>query len=83
MILRDRWSATYVNRLRASLMATGPALTARRNYPYFGKANGFPTYLRRRFPVDAYVAIELEINQKHVLKGGGQWGLLRSAVLKS
>ena len=71
------------SRLRASLMATGPALTVRRNYPYFGKANGFPTHLRRRFPADAYVAIELEINQKHVLKGGRQWRLLRSAVLKS
>ena len=55
----------------------------RRNYPYFGKANGFPTYLRRQFPPDAYVAIELEINQKHVLKGGRQWRLLRCAVLKS
>jgi len=71
------------NRLRASFRANSPALMVRRNYPYFGKANGFPAYLRRRFPVDAYVAIELEINQKHVLKGGRQWRLLRSAILKS
>lgn len=71
------------NRLRASFRANSPALLVRRNYPYFGKANGFPAYLRRRFPVDAYVAIELEINQKHVLKGGRQWRLLRSAILKS
>jgi predicted N-formylglutamate amidohydrolase len=71
------------SRLRASLIATDPALMVRRNYPYFGKANGFPTSLRRQFPPDAYVAIELEINQKHVLKGGRQWRLLRSAVLKS
>lgn len=46
-----------------------------------GKANGFPTYLRRRFPADAYIGLELEINQKHVLKGGSQWRELRSLVL--
>ena len=37
----------------------------RMNYPYLGKADGFTTSLRRRFP-NQYVGIELEINQKLV-----------------
>ena len=71
------------NRWRAQLRANAPVLTVRRNYPYFGKANGFPTYLRRRFSEKDYVAIELEINQKYVIKGGPQWDLLRRSVLQS
>lgn len=73
--LCDRW--------RDKLRANASDLTVRRNYPYFGKANGFPAYLRQRYPAENYVAIELEINQKHVLRGGEQWHLLRSSVLQS
>lgn len=68
-------------RWHANLRVCAPELKVRRNYPYMGKANGFPTYLRRRFPADAYIGLELEINQKHVLKGGSQWRELRSLVL--
>lgn len=34
----------------------------RRNYPYRGIADGFTTYLRRRFPRN-YLGLELELNQ--------------------
>lgn len=37
--------------------------TIRMNYPYLGKADGFTTYLRTKFPKQ-YKGIELEINQK-------------------
>lgn len=40
-------------------------LTIRNNYPYLGTADGFTTYLRRRFP-DRYMGIEVEVNQKFV-----------------
>ena len=70
-------------RWRANLRAQVPGLTIRRNYPYAGKADGFTTYLRRRFPANTYIGIELEINQKHVLKGGRQWRALRSVVLQA
>jgi predicted N-formylglutamate amidohydrolase len=68
------------NRWRARLGARAPNLRVRRNYPYMGSANGFPTYLRRRFPANAYVGIELEVNQKHILKGGWRWHALRSLL---
>lgn len=37
----------------------------RLNYPYLGKADGFTTYLRKKFG-QAYSGIELEVNQKFV-----------------
>jgi len=55
----------------------------RRNYPYAGKNDGFTTYLRRRFPSDAYLGIELEINQKHVMAADSDWVDLRGMLVES
>ena len=38
-------------------------LKIRFNYPYFGKADGFTTYLREKFR-ENYIGLELEVNQK-------------------
>lgn len=46
-----------------ALRELAPQLRVRRNYPYLGKADGFTSELRRRFPASRYVGIELEINQ--------------------
>ncbi len=70
-------------RWQAALKTKAPGLTVRRNYPYAGKADGFTTYLRRRFPADVYAGIELEINQKYVLNGGSVWLALRHSVLET
>lgn len=70
-------------RWQASLRVRAPGLKVRCNYPYMGKANGFPTVLRREFPADTYIGIELETNQKHALKGGRQWREFRSVVLET
>jgi len=70
-------------RWQASLKTQALKLKVRRNYPYTGKSDGFTAYLRRRFPADAYVGIELEINQKHVLKGGRSWKTLRGCVTEA
>jgi len=48
------------------LLAYDPNISVRYNYPYLGKADGFTTYLRGKFP-EGYTGIELEINQKWVL----------------
>ena len=66
-------------RWQARLRERAPRLTVRRNYPYRGVADGFVTYLRRRFPPAAYVGVELEINQKHAA-AGRSWTALRRAV---
>lgn len=68
-------------RWQAQVRALAPGLTVRRNYPYAGKSDGFAAYLRRSFPAELYIGIELEINQKHVLKGGRLWHALRGQVI--
>jgi len=65
------------------LRALAPELKVRRNYPYTGKSDGFTAYLRRHFPAEVYIGIELEINQKHVLMGGRPWRVLRGRVIES
>jgi len=52
-------------RLRSLLLQENRALKIRFNYPYRGKADGFTTYLRKKFPSN-YAGIEIEVNQKYV-----------------
>jgi predicted N-formylglutamate amidohydrolase len=49
----------------------------RRNYPYAGAGDGLTTMLRRRFGVDDYVGVELEVNQRHPVGGGRAWRRMR------
>jgi predicted N-formylglutamate amidohydrolase len=70
-------------RWQTELRARAPALKVRRNFPYSGTSDGFTAYLRRRFPADAYIGIELEINQKHVFSGGREWRAMRSQLIEA
>lgn len=70
-------------RWQTRIMALAPELKVRRNYPYTGKSDGLTAYLRRCFPADVYVGIELEINQKHALKGGSKWRALRGCIIEA
>ncbi|MCB1942213.1 MAG: N-formylglutamate amidohydrolase [Candidatus Accumulibacter sp.] len=70
-------------RWQASLKSCGTGFTVRRNYPYRGKDDGHTSWFRRRLPADVYVGIELEINQKHVFRGGRHWPALRAMVVES
>jgi predicted N-formylglutamate amidohydrolase len=68
---------------KAALKTLAPDLSVRRNYPYQGKGDGMASWLRRQLGPDAYIGIELEINQKHVFAGGRQWTRLRGLILAS
>ena len=70
-------------RWQAQIRALEPSLKVRRNYPYTGKSDGFTAYLRRRFPAEAYIGIELEINQKHVTNGSRHWRDVRGWVTEA
>ena len=59
------------------LRQTAPALRVRRNYPYRGADDGFTTHLRRLFPGDRYLGIELEFNRALFDRTRNGW---RSAV---
>lgn len=78
-----RGEAGLCARWKAALVARDPALRVRRNYPYAGKGDGLTRYLRCRFPPDAYVGVELEINQCIVLAAGRPWTALRRALVDS
>ena len=75
--------AELARRWQAALKEAAPELRVRRNYPYTGKSDGFTAYLRRRFPAEAYVGIELEINQKHVAPGRAHWKKLQEILISS
>ncbi|MBO6497526.1 MAG: N-formylglutamate amidohydrolase [Roseivirga sp.] len=42
-----------------------PQFVTKHNYPYFGTADGFTTYLRKEFRPQNYSGIEIEVNNKH------------------
>ena len=75
--------AELCRRWQARLKSQAPELKVRRNYPYTGRSDGFTAFLRRRFPSDLYVGIELEINQKHGLPGGRRWRALQDRVVET
>ncbi len=70
-------------RWKEALEALAPTLRVRRNYPYAGKCDGLTSHLRRSFPPEAYVGIELEVNQRIVLAAGRPWTALRGALVAS
>lgn len=49
-------------KLKLKILQDNPNLNVRFNNPYLGKADGFTTYLRKRFP-NYYLGIEIEVNQ--------------------
>ncbi|WP_045227314.1 N-formylglutamate amidohydrolase [Methyloterricola oryzae] len=73
----------FCRRWQASLSEYAPELKVRRNYPYAGKNDGFTTHLRRCFPSNAYIGIELEVNQRHSMKAKDDWAGLRGQLVES
>ena len=70
-------------RWRAALKTCALHLKVRRNYPYAGKGDGLTAWFRKRLPASTYVGIELEINQKHIIRAGRHWPELRKIIIES
>jgi predicted N-formylglutamate amidohydrolase len=70
----------FCRRWRSALKARMPGSRIRMNYPYAGKSDGFTSALRKRFSAEAYLGMELEVNQKHVFAGVRHWRDLRQAI---
>lgn len=64
-----------------ALRRRDPGLRLRRNYPYLGASDGVCQVMRRRYPPEAYVGIELEVNQRYVETGGPAWPAIRRTLL--
>lgn len=69
--------------LEARLADVPEHLRVRLNQPYRGAADGFTTWLRKRFPPERYLGIELEVNQGLIARGGPVWRGARKALLDS
>ena len=74
---------TFCKKWQAALKKLAPQLTIHRNAPYTGYNDGQTTTLRHHFPEDAYLGIELEINQKHVIQTAQHWRSVREAVISA
>jgi predicted N-formylglutamate amidohydrolase len=68
---------------QAGLALQDARLRVRRNYPYAGKSDGLPSYLRSRFSSQQYVGVELEVNQRIVVANGEQWFALRALLISA
>jgi predicted N-formylglutamate amidohydrolase len=68
--------------LKSVLQNHSMGLIVRRNYPYRGTADGFTTYLRKKYTASKYIGVEIEINQKHI-DLSGHWNCLRKYVINS
>lgn len=56
----------YSKKIKRLLLEEGNKWNIRFNYPYLGRADGFTTFLRKRFPAN-YSGIEIEVNQSFVM----------------
>lgn len=74
---------TFCAEWKSALRVLAPNLKVRRNFPYKGCDDGFTTALRKKFPANAYLGIELELNQKNLLLPPKQWAALRTSIVTS
>jgi len=58
-----RHEAEFCRAWQCVLRHIDPLLRVRRNYPYRGTSDGLTTALRKCFPEEKYVGLELEVNQ--------------------
>jgi len=63
---RSKLEREFCRRWRRELRKEAPWLRVRYNYPYRGRADGLGTYLRRRMGAKGCLAVELEVNQRHL-----------------
>jgi len=75
------YESAFAEKWVKKLRELAPHLVVRKNYPYLGKSDGLPTYLRTRF--SNYIGIELEVNQKFPLGDANAWHELQKIILRS
>ena len=78
-----RLESVFCRRWQQALKAGSPELTVHRNQPYLGKADGLVTWLRKEFPAEAYLGIELEVNQRFPLGPRSHWSTLQNRLIAS
>jgi predicted N-formylglutamate amidohydrolase len=54
----------FARLFKKNILKINPELVVRFNYPYLGKADGFTSFLRKKYKT-FYTGIEIELNQKY------------------
>lgn len=75
--------AELSRRLRSEIERQLPGLKVRDNEPYLGVADGFTSYLRRRFAARSYAGIELEVSTGLVDDHGATWSQLGEQIARA
>jgi predicted N-formylglutamate amidohydrolase len=75
--------AEFCIRWQQAFRRLAPGLHVRRNYPYLGTADGLATCMRSRFSPEAYLGIELEVNQRFPLGDQQSWHDMTRLVIRS
>ena len=78
---RRKREADLCHRWAEVLSRLDPELRLRFNYPYRGSTDGLTTWLRRRFPEEGYLGVELEFNQ--ALVGTKTWRRFQGRISDS
>lgn len=69
-------------RLQDTMREISGEWKVRRNYPYRGNADGFTTWLRKKYNDKQYCGIEIEVNQK-IVEQKKNWYRLRKHIICS
>jgi len=69
--------------LKGGILSRESGFVVRLNYPYQGKTDGHTAYMRRRFPQESYVGLEIEASQTLYFEGGGRWKRLKEIIAES
>jgi predicted N-formylglutamate amidohydrolase len=77
------FSQAWRTALRARVPEKSSGIRIRFNQPYRGRSDGLPTWLRKGFPDQSYLGIEVEVNQGLIQVGRAPWGALKRAILTS
>ncbi len=59
-----------------------PSIRVRRNYPYRGASDGVVQSLRRQYPRERYIGLQIEINQKFPSGDRERWKHLQKSVIE-
>lgn len=60
-----------------------PPIRVRRNYPYRGVSDGIVLAMRRQFPTEQYIGLQIEINQRHHFGERENWKQLQKELVES
>ncbi len=59
-----------------------PEIKVRRNYPYRGVSDGIVLSMRRQFPKEKYIGLQIEINQKYPFADRETWKRLQKIIVE-